>query len=206
MPYRVDRHNHQLVYLEHPDREHFTPPPEAELIAVFMDAGNETADLHALHYTRAMNATMPGCTCPVICCCGALVGTTPGCETCAAHNVECVAQPDEEVEPATGAQRLVVVAEPQRSKVGDVIQPDQPIPDDVTWVIDTAGDRHQRDDEGLWHQGGIGQDGNPWRDEMVMRWAPLAVTAVREQPAGECPACGGNAPWRQLLVGPAAGS
>ena len=38
---------------------------------------------------RALSATMPGCTCRVICDCGALVGTTPGCEGCAEHNVEC---------------------------------------------------------------------------------------------------------------------
>lgn len=89
MKYRVGNHNPALVYGEHDDAEYFTPPPAAELIAVFVRQGGEH-ELDALHYVRAMNATMPACTCRVICYCGALVGTTSGCESCMEHNGECV--------------------------------------------------------------------------------------------------------------------
>lgn len=89
MKYRVGNHNRALVYAEPDDAEHYTPRPRGDLVAVFVQQGGEH-ELDALHYVRAMNATMPGCTCRVICCCGALVGTTPGCETCAEHNGECL--------------------------------------------------------------------------------------------------------------------
>jgi hypothetical protein len=91
--YRVGNHNPALVYGEHDDAEHFTPRPRGELVTVFVRQGGEH-ELDALDYVRAMNATMPGCTCRVICCCGALVGTTPGCETCAEHNGECLPKDD----------------------------------------------------------------------------------------------------------------
>ena len=81
--YRVGRHNPALVY-----RQAYRGAAEA-LVAVFVERGGDP-DPEARHYVRAMNATMPGCTCRIVCCCGALVGTTPGCETCAEHNVECV--------------------------------------------------------------------------------------------------------------------
>lgn len=90
MKYRVGNHNRALVYAEPEDAEFYTPRPRGELVAVFVQQGGEN-ELDALHYVRAMNATMPGCTCRVICCCGALVGTTSGCETCAEHTVECMA-------------------------------------------------------------------------------------------------------------------
>lgn len=93
MRYRIGNHNRVLVYAELEDAEHYTPPPRGELVAVFVRKGGED-ELDALHYVRAMNATMPGCTCRVICCCGQLVGTTSGCETCAEHNVECTPDGD----------------------------------------------------------------------------------------------------------------
>jgi hypothetical protein len=86
--YRVGNHNPALVYGKHDDAEHFTPQLAPELVAVFVRQGEREPD--ALHYVRAMNATMPTCTCRVICCCGALVGTTSGCETCMEHNGECI--------------------------------------------------------------------------------------------------------------------
>jgi hypothetical protein len=89
MKYRTGNHNPALVYGEHDDAAHFTPPPAPELVAVFVRQGGEH-ELDALHYVRAMNATMPTCTCRAICCCGALVGTTSGCESCMEHNGECV--------------------------------------------------------------------------------------------------------------------
>jgi hypothetical protein len=94
MNYRVGNHNRVLVYGEPEDAEHYTPRPHGELVAVFVREGGEN-ELDALHYVRAMNATMPGCTCRVICCCGALVGTTSGCETCAEHEVECAPNADD---------------------------------------------------------------------------------------------------------------
>lgn len=93
MRYRVGVDNNQLVYVEPDFPEHFHPRPEPILAAVFV--GPE-AELDALHYVRAMNAEMPGCTCRVVCCCGALVGTTSGCETCAEHSAECVPDLDDE--------------------------------------------------------------------------------------------------------------
>jgi len=87
--YRVGNHNPALVYGEHDDAGHYTPRRPAELVAVFVRQCGEH-ELDALHHVRAMNATMPTCTCRVICGCGALVGTTPGCETCMEHNGECV--------------------------------------------------------------------------------------------------------------------
>lgn len=90
MNYRTGNHNPALVYGEHEDAQHFTPPPAAELVAVFIRREGDEHRRDALHYARAMNATMPTCTCRVICCCGALVGTTSGCETCEEHNGECV--------------------------------------------------------------------------------------------------------------------
>lgn len=89
MIYRVGNHNPALVYGELEDAEHYTPRPAPELVAVFVRQGGEH-ELDALHYVRAMNATMPTCTCRVICCCGALVGSTSGCESCMEHNGECV--------------------------------------------------------------------------------------------------------------------
>ena len=89
MIYRTGRHNPALVYGEDDVARHFTPPPDAELVAVFVrQAGEHEPD--ARHYVRAMNATMPCCTCRVICDCGALVGTTSGCEGCMEHNGECI--------------------------------------------------------------------------------------------------------------------
>lgn len=83
--YRTGRHNPALVY------RHDTSQPgdRGVLVAVFVAQGGEH-EADARYYARAMNATMPGCTCRVVCCCGALVGTTSGCETCAEHNVECI--------------------------------------------------------------------------------------------------------------------
>lgn len=89
MNYRTGNHNPALVYAEDDYAEHYTPRPAPELVAVFVRQGGEH-ELDALHYARAMNATMPCCTCRVICCCGALVGTTSGCETCEEHNAECI--------------------------------------------------------------------------------------------------------------------
>ena len=89
MKYWTDSHNPALVYGEHDDAQHYTPPPAPELVAVFVRQGGEH-ELDALHYVRAMNATMPCCTCRVICYCGALVGTTSGCEGCEEHNGECI--------------------------------------------------------------------------------------------------------------------
>lgn len=66
------------------------------------------------------------------------------------------------------------------TEIGYVIQPGESIPPDVTWVRDKAGDRQQRDDKGMWHLGGIGNDGHPWSDEELRGWCPLTVTAVRE--------------------------
>lgn len=86
MNYRTGNHNPALVYGERDDAEFFAPPPAAELVAVFV----REHEADALHYARAMNATMPTCTCRVICYCGALVGSTSGCETCEEHNGECV--------------------------------------------------------------------------------------------------------------------
>jgi hypothetical protein len=99
MKYFTDRDRRALVYGEPDEVEHYTPRPRPDLVAVFVREGGEN-ELDALHYVRAMNATMPGCTCRVICCCGALVGTTSGCETCAEHANECV--PDDD-EPGGGA-------------------------------------------------------------------------------------------------------
>lgn len=91
MIYRVGNHNPALVYGEHDDAEHFTPRPKDQFVAVFVGRNEiDSAELDALHYVRAMNATMPGCTCRVICHCGALVGSTSGCESCMEHNGECV--------------------------------------------------------------------------------------------------------------------
>jgi hypothetical protein len=87
--YRTGNHNPALVYGEHVDAEFITPRPAAALVAVFVREDGERED-DALHYVRAMNAEMPICTCRVICCCGALVGTTSGCETCMEHNGECI--------------------------------------------------------------------------------------------------------------------
>lgn len=89
MNYRTGNHNPALVYREPEDAQHYTPRPPGELVAVFAAKGGED-ELDALHYVRAMNATMPTCTCRVICSCGALVGSTSGCETCMEHNGECV--------------------------------------------------------------------------------------------------------------------
>ena len=89
MNYRTGNHNPALVYGERDDAEFFTPPPDPELVAVFVRQGGGH-ELDALHYVRAMNATMPTCTCRVICYCGALAGTTSDCETCMEHNGECV--------------------------------------------------------------------------------------------------------------------
>lgn len=83
--YRTGNHNSALVY-RYGD---FTPADRGELVAVFVAQGGEH-ELDALRYSRAMNAEMPGCTCRVICCCGALVGSTSGCETCMEHNGECI--------------------------------------------------------------------------------------------------------------------
>jgi hypothetical protein len=94
MKYFTDRDRPALVYAELEDAEHYTPRPKPVFVAVFVQEGGEN-ELDALHYVRAMNAEMPGCTCRVICCCGALVGTTPGCETCAEHNGECMPQDDD---------------------------------------------------------------------------------------------------------------
>lgn len=93
MKFRVGNHNRALVYAMPDFPECYNPPPRGDLVAVFV--GPE-AEPEALRYTRAMNAEMPGCTCRVVCCCGALVGTTSGCETCAEHNGECVPQPEDE--------------------------------------------------------------------------------------------------------------
>lgn len=95
MKYRTGRHNPALVYAEPEDAKHYNPVPRGELVAVFVGrpGDSDSAGLDALRYVRAMNATMQGCTCRVICCCGALVGTTSGCETCAEHNGECVDLP-----------------------------------------------------------------------------------------------------------------
>jgi len=87
--YRVGNHNRVLVYAEPEDAKHYTPPPRGELVAVFVSRPEGAAEHDALRYVRAMNATMPGCTCRVICWCGELVGTTNGCETCEEHSVEC---------------------------------------------------------------------------------------------------------------------
>lgn len=89
MRYRIGNHNPALVYGEHDAAESFTPRPKPEMIAVFVRREDGEHELDALHYVRAMNATMPSCTCRVVCCCGALVGTTSGCETCMEHNGEC---------------------------------------------------------------------------------------------------------------------
>lgn len=83
--YRLGNHNQALVYRHDDDMR----TAADELVAVFVAQGGEN-ELDALHYARAMNAEMPDCTCQVICCCGALVGTTSGCETCMEHNGECV--------------------------------------------------------------------------------------------------------------------
>lgn len=90
--YRIGNHNPALVYAEPDDAEHYTPRPRGELVAVFVarPGDDDTPELNALHYVRAMNATMPCCTCRVICCCGDLVGSTSGCETCMEHNGECI--------------------------------------------------------------------------------------------------------------------
>lgn len=95
MKYFTDQERPALVWGLPVDAEHYTPLPKPELVAVFVREGGEN-ELDALHYVRAMNAEMPGCTCRVICCCGALVGTTVGCETCAEHNGECVPPVDDE--------------------------------------------------------------------------------------------------------------
>ncbi len=90
--YRTGNHNPALVYAEPEDAEFYTPRPKGELVAVFTarPGDSNSAELDALHYVRAMNATMPACTCRVICYCGALVGSTSGCESCMEHNGECV--------------------------------------------------------------------------------------------------------------------
>jgi hypothetical protein len=88
--YRHGRHHDDTVYLQLGDEPSYTD----ERVAIFVRGGGEN-ELDALHYVRAMNATMPGCTCPVVCSCGALVGTTSGCETCAEHENECQPPPDE---------------------------------------------------------------------------------------------------------------
>jgi hypothetical protein len=104
MIYRVGNHNPALVY-----RENFGDA-RGELVAVFVAQGGEH-ELDALHYVRAMNATMPACTCRVICCCGALVGTTSGCESCAEHNGECAEL------PAGGDEDALNSVEALRSKL-----------------------------------------------------------------------------------------
>lgn len=82
MNYRTGNHNPALVY-----REAYGSPDRGTLVAVFVEP---EAESEAQHYVRAMNAEMPTCTCRVVCCCGALVGTTSGCETCMEHNGECI--------------------------------------------------------------------------------------------------------------------
>lgn len=114
MNYRTGNHNPALVYGEHVDAEFITPRPAAALVAVFAREDGERED-DALHYVRAMNATMPICTCRVICCCGALVGTTSGCETCMEHNGECVGADLDELleqfESTFGAEHAAVRTE-----------------------------------------------------------------------------------------------
>jgi hypothetical protein len=86
--YRLGRHHDDTVYLQLGDE----PSEHDERVAVFTRSAGE-APIDALHYVRAMNATMPDCTCPVVCHCGELVGNGPsGCETCAEHEIECWAE------------------------------------------------------------------------------------------------------------------
>ncbi len=86
--YRLGRNCDDIVYLQHGDQ----PADADERVAVFTRDGGEKS-LDALHYVRAMNATMPDCTCRVICDCGALVGATTGCEGCEEHTAECLPDP-----------------------------------------------------------------------------------------------------------------
>jgi len=90
--------------------------------------------------------------------------------------------------------------------IGTVIQPGQPIPDDVTGILGAAGSPWRLTAKGHWHlstaqvtclHDGCGTDGYG-----LMRAGDraLTVTAVREQPAepersiGPCPVCGSVAP------------
>jgi hypothetical protein len=88
--YRTGNHNPALVYRYDSSQ----PGDRGVLVAVFVDKGGED-ELDALHFVRAMNATLPGCTCPLVCSCGELPGTTVGCETCAEHVNECGREEDE---------------------------------------------------------------------------------------------------------------
>jgi hypothetical protein len=75
-----------------------------------------------------------------------------------------------------------------RSTVGDVIQPGQPIPDDVTGVSDADDDTWTVTD-GRWTceatlESRLAARFKGWSaDQLVAKHGPLTVTAVREQPA-----------------------
>jgi hypothetical protein len=73
--------------------------------------------------------------------------------------------------------------------IGTILQPGQPIPDDVTGVDDAMGDDWHLTPAGHWHCGEMGvrccaedKDCNLGLGELVA-YAPLTVTAVRGQPA-----------------------
>lgn len=108
MIYRTGNHNKALVY------HHELPGDRGDLVAVFVAQDGER-ELDALRYVRAMNAEMPICTCRVICCCGALVGSTSGCESCMEHNGECVGadlgELLEQLESTFGVEHAAVRAE-----------------------------------------------------------------------------------------------
>lgn len=116
--YRTGNHYDDTLY-EHREGERdgirvalFLPGTfnRGQLIAATEDPGFLAAAVR-----NALNATMPGCTCPVICrqCGAAPIGnpenTSPGCESCTEHRVECEGQAREKIIDLAGELESVAV-------------------------------------------------------------------------------------------------
>ena len=90
MPYRLGGHHKDTAYWqpgEEPEKTdrraaYFFPAPRDD-----GEAGGE--EWLAAAFVAALNATMDGCTCPLICrACGNVTGRSAGCEPCYEHHHE----------------------------------------------------------------------------------------------------------------------